>query len=254
MIKYLLVPLFSILGLSNSNALSNQDCKTSDKLSLQESLSVIKPGQKDYSMPRVNYLINKFKKKSKKKIQTYLDNKPIPYILTPKGRRIILDRHHLSQGIRHSYQIDSEKLANIKVTFYQVDCFINQSVEKFENYLIENKLVYLKSFGESIEIEDLPEKLNQMGQDFYRGLSWILKKGHLYYDLNINYSEFAWANTLRNHFIVNSEVYDLKLINELYNHLKENLVLYKDMPGFKKVLPPKKAFISEIKKLKILEK
>ncbi|MEL4383009.1 ParB/Srx family N-terminal domain-containing protein, partial [Shewanella algae] len=54
--------------------------------------------------------------------------------------------------------------------------------------------------GRKITFEDLPLNVDDMVDNPFRSLAWLLKKAKTYKDLDVPFQEFAWASFLRTEF------------------------------------------------------
>lgn len=208
-------------------------------LTLDEAFDVTVPGQYNFGRPRVDFLLHKFKNESWESIQKYLDERPIPYVVTPDGKRMISDRHHLFVALKKGERILKERFPDkdINVSYLFLKTFKDKKPKKFKKWLEDNKLVLLSSRGENKGWDNLPRSFDRMGDDYFRGIAWVLKKTKVVQNTTVPFAEFRWADTLRTKFPNLEEKWNWEQMKEVISYIKANPDEFKGLPGFDSNMP-----------------
>lgn len=184
------------------------------------------PTQPDLGMREVSYKVSLIKKMTEKEIDKYLIKKVSPVVIGPKGRVYIVDHHH------HAYSLLKSGYGLIYVVVLKN--WSNLSEEEFWKKMIKEKLVLLEQGGESIGVNNLPNKITKMGNEEYRSLAWSVRELNGFNKVDhIPYFEFAWGNFYRKYV-------SLDLINDHYSLAVKVALeiskskLAKKLPGYKK--------------------
>jgi hypothetical protein len=129
---------------------------------------------------------------SGKKRDAFLQTHLIPVILGAEDRHYIVDHHHLvlalhREGLEEMYVTVMADLSGLdKKTFWFV---LDQ----------RNWMHPFDAKGERRSYEDIPKRVDRMQDDPFRALAGALRRRGGFAKDTTPYSEFLWANFLRNH-------------------------------------------------------
>lgn len=172
----------------------------------------------------------------------YLKEKPIPYVLGPNGMKYIIDRHHFSRSLFELKSELSEKFGTnakeIKIYFQKVEFDeVNPqdlSDEEFVELMKDNKLTYLKhSNGKMRPFEKLPLSVGGLEEDYFRGLSWLVRKSGAYKKSDIPFAEFYWGEYLKKNLSLDKLKYSKKNIRKAIRLALTFSDEASKLPGFK---------------------
>lgn len=146
-------------------------------------------------------------------LNEYIVTRPIPYVRGPDGLKYIIDRHHFSRSL---FELKEDFIAkfgeraqDIRVHFQEVvfDDFdpINMTEDEFSQLMIDNKLTFLKKDGVNRSFSELPREIDKLEADYYRGLSWLVRKSGAYKKTDIPFAEFYWGDFLKNKLKLDKE-------------------------------------------------
>jgi len=242
--RLLLIFLLTFLGFTPSFGESLRPCHLEmarllrlqeSRLSISESAAQLRPGQSDYGTPRVDYLLDKIRSDSFKKLQKYLDERPIPYVLDPNGRRLISDRHHMFLGFLKGQSILKTRFPgkHLKISYSLGEDFTGRDLSEFQRFLEDNNLVFLRSSGQQIGWSELPSHFDQMKQDYFRGMAWVLKKAEVMDDTGIAFAEFQWADRLRESFPELKTDWSWSSIEAAVKFIQDHPDDFRSLAGFK---------------------
>lgn len=135
----------------------------------------------------------------------YLAEKPIPYVPGPDGMKYIIDRHHFSRSLFELKEEFAEKFPERfheiqvhyqEVTFENIDPS-NLEKTEFIKLMKENKLTYLNTSSGKGQFNSLPDSIGELKEDYFRGLSWLVRKSGAYEKTDIPFAEFYWGEYLK---------------------------------------------------------
>lgn len=120
----------------------------------------------------------------------FLGRHMIPVVIGPKGRRWMVDHHHLAralheEGVEHVLVSVIADLGHLKT-----DAFLNFMDNR-------NWLHPFDERGERQAYDALPRHIGKLIDDPYRSLAGAVRRSGGYAKVDILYSEFLWANFLR---------------------------------------------------------
>jgi hypothetical protein len=151
----------------------------------------LRPTQFALGMREVAHKADKISKMSAKELDQYLQGMPVPVVLAPKGRRYLIDHHHLARaawetGVKELY-------VEIKGDFSQLPLEVMWRTMKDANwvYLID------QLGGGPHEPIELPESIRCLADDPYRSVSWRVRSEGGYQKTPAPFSEFRWAEFFR---------------------------------------------------------
>ena len=131
--------------------------------------------------------------KSKTQLERYIETHPIPVVKGKQNRLYIIDNHTLCSAL---YIIDPEMNVCIDI----IDDLSH--VDDFWQYMCENKYTWLyNEHGRELSISefvcDLPSNVTGLKNDPYKALVSVLCKRGVFEKYWTPFSEFKWANFLR---------------------------------------------------------
>lgn len=200
-----------------------------------------KPGQLGFGKPRVELMKSRLEDWSFDKIQTYLDERPIPFVIRPDGKWVISDRHHLFLSLVLSQETLAERFPGQELSLsYVMKADLSKATEsQYRAFMVEHKIINLRFKGEDISWEDLPENFNGLKTDFFRGMAWVLIKAEVVEKDMTPFAEFTWAEVMRSRFPASKveRVWDLDNVEKVMEDVINNPDAYSHLPGFKTSAP-----------------
>lgn len=127
-----------------------------------------------------------------KKIESFLETRPIPAVAGPGGALFIIDRHHLTLALMQSRV--SGALVEV------IDDLSGHSVPRFWRAMIETGRAYpFDENGRPIALHRMPQSVAALRHDPFRDLAWSARElGAFTKDLT-PFAEFQWAEFFRAH-------------------------------------------------------
>jgi hypothetical protein len=127
---------------------------------------------------------------STRKIERYLEKRPIPAVVGPAQELYIIDRHHLSLALCRSGIRDvcvallADLSALPRASFWA----------RMEQY---GMLHPYDALGFRIHPSRLPKSIEELAHDPYRDLAWSVRRVGGFDKTVMPFSEFRWANFFR---------------------------------------------------------
>jgi hypothetical protein len=130
--------------------------------------------------------------KSEKDGKAFLGRHMIPVILDEKGRRWMIDQHHLvralhEEGVTHVLTHIIADLSMVRGRLFRTF---------MEN---RNWLHPFDAAGRRQKSADIPRHIGELADDPYRSLAGELRRLGGYAKVDVPFSEFLWADFLRRH-------------------------------------------------------
>lgn len=127
---------------------------------------------------------------SVRKLNRYLEKRPIPAVLGPGDKFYIIDRHHLSLALWQ---------AGVDAAFISlIDDLSRLSCQRFWKFMEEDgRLHPFDRAGRRIHPDRLPKRIDGLAHDPYRDLAWSVRGEGGFDKSMLPYSEFLWANFFR---------------------------------------------------------
>ncbi len=125
-----------------------------------------------------------------RKIERYLDHRPIPSVIGPGGDLFMIDHHHLGLAL---WQAEVETAFVVVIEDFSV-----LPVAMFWHRMEQGG--WLRPFdeeGRRIAPSKLPKRIKGLRQDRYRDLSWSVREAGGFVKSPQPYSEFLWADFFR---------------------------------------------------------
>lgn len=153
----------------------------------------LKPTQFAVGHMEVEFKTLKFSRMKPKKLKRYIEEHPIPVVISPWAEICIVDHHHLALALWHA----RIKKAKIEI----LEDFSNKklSYSKFWYLMKKKNYAYLyDQFGDGPRSPYyLPNDVRGLADDPYRSLAWMIRKEGKFEYNNNNYVEFMWADIFR---------------------------------------------------------
>ena len=166
-------------------------------------LSQLKPTQNAVGMDEVNTKIAKIKKKSSKKLEDYLLQRPIPIIIGNKGQFYLIDHHHLAFSL---WSAKGDVEVPVEVTRNWSDI----SGDRFWRAMSNNNWVYpFDALGAGpVNPSTLKKQIKDLDNDIYRSLSWVVRQryGYVKDPSNAIFAEFKWGSFFRTRVIFDAQL------------------------------------------------
>jgi len=127
---------------------------------------------------------------STRKIERYLEKRPIPAVVGPAGEFYIIDRHHLSLALCRSGIRD--------VSVALLADFSALPRASFWARMQQNGMLHpYDGLGIRIHPSRLPKSIGDLGHDPYRDLAWSVRRLGGFDKTVVPFFEFRWANFFR---------------------------------------------------------
>lgn len=236
-------------------------------------LYLLVPGQPDLGMKEVEIKLNHFLKDfhitleeflarrhadpADSKVQEviesvefgrFMSHRTIDVVRDPDGRFQIVDGHHLAFSLL-ALEIDEFKVTLCEDFWIPLNRRSRRTLarrrKEFREYMVERKLVRLvNENGRPIDWDDLPASPEEMRNNPFRSLAWILKKAGVYEDLDLAMQEFDYAELFlrefrknhwsrridTNHEFLIAARRAIRILSELSEKQKEELPGYNEPP------------------------
>ena len=144
-------------------------------------------------MLEVDEKIKIVEKFNKKQIRDYIDENPVPVVISPQKELYVVDHHHF---LCVCYHVGIKK---VRVTVLKDLSKSNMSYRMFWKWMFKNRNAYpFCQFGEGPrEALYLPKDIRGVADDPYRSLAWFVRKAGAFENSDRNFAEFKWANFFR---------------------------------------------------------
>src|SRR5258708_2729107 len=154
-------------------------------------IAELNPSQITVGMTEAAQKPEHWRKLSGEKGEDYLGRHMIPSVLGPKGRHYIVDNHHLAramwdEGVKEvlvTVQADLSKLSKVSFWRYLDNCALCHPYN---------------DQGHRVTFDDIPSSIVKLVDDPYRSLAGNLRHVGGYAKDLTPFSEFLWADFLRN--------------------------------------------------------
>jgi hypothetical protein len=154
-------------------------------------LADLKPTQITVGMYEVKQKRERWRKLTENKGGDFLGRHMIPTVLGPKGRHYMIDNHHLARAMW------DEKVEKVLVTV-QADLSALSKIS-FWRYLDNRALCHpYNDEGHRVDFDGIPGSIDKLVDDPYRSLAGNLRHVGGYSKDLTPFSEFLWADFLRN--------------------------------------------------------
>jgi hypothetical protein len=148
------------------------------------------PTQVTVGMREVDIKRKRWRERDSNEAAKYLNTHRIPAVLGPNARHYIIDRHHLTLALH-----------NEGVTQVQVSIVANMSALEFERFWmtleVYNWTHPFDAIGRRCCYHDMPASVDVLVDDPFRSLAGALKRDGGYAKDKAPFSEFRWADFLR---------------------------------------------------------
>lgn len=130
------------------------------------------------------------KMENKGKIEKYLKSKSAPAIIGPDGLFYITDRHHTSFSILNSRLSNRYKKLYIKV----IKNWSTLSYKDFSRKMTAHNFAWLRDENHKLRaFSELPKHINNLGDDPYRSLAWLVRENGGFKKSGVSFQEFYWG-------------------------------------------------------------
>jgi hypothetical protein len=153
----------------------------------------IKPTQFAVGMLEVDQKIALVRDFGKKQLRAFIEETPVPIVISPQGEYYSVDHHHF---LCVCYHIGVEK---VRVKVVKDLSKSKMSYEDFWKWMFKSKSAYpFCQFGEGPrKALYLPRDIRGLADDPYRSLAWFVRKAGAFKNSDRNFTEFKWANFFR---------------------------------------------------------
>jgi hypothetical protein len=149
------------------------------------------PTQLALGLYEVDEKVAHLKKVSSADAERYIREHPVPIVLGPRGRRYLVDHHHL---VRACWEVGiGEVVGELRGDLSELD------MDRFWARLTELHWSHLyDQFGHGPHpYTNLPSTVRGLGDDPFRSLAWAVREAGGYTKSEEPFCEFQWANYFR---------------------------------------------------------
>lgn len=153
----------------------------------------LKPTQFAVGMLEVDEKIAMVNAYSKKERKAYVEDAPVPVVISPQGGMFIVDHHHFLVVCLHV------GIKKVRVSVVKDFSRSKMSYAAFWRWMTKNRSAYpYCQFGEGPRKPlYLPRDIRGLADDPYRSLAWFVRKAGAFENSDKNFAEFRWANFFR---------------------------------------------------------
>lgn len=162
------------------------------------SLNHVHPSQFTVGQLEVDEKSKKIEEMSSKTRDAYLAKHPARIVVAPGDEIFIVDKHHLAKAL---FELHYEKMDAIVTENLSQD-----DETSFEKDMLKNHWTWLEDEnGNPMSFSELPRHLDDLKDDLYRSLSWLVRDGKGYTKLDTEpWQDFLWADFLRKNVEIDS--------------------------------------------------
>lgn len=151
-------------------------------------------------------------------LEKYLNIHPIPAVHGPDGRMYLTDHHHMGLALVNlAEEWDADEKPAAKNPYRSCSFQIIKDLSERDDISMRQFFLKMEEHnrchpydGAGKRIEKLPRFFHELADDPYRSLAGLARKAGAYDKVDVPYTEFKWANYLRD-----------KVLQELIN--EENI-------------------------------
>ena len=153
----------------------------------------LKPTQFAVGMLEVDEKLGIARGYGKKQMGDYIDENPVPVVISPGGDLYIVDHHHF---LAVCYYLGIKK---VRVSLVKDLSKSKMSYTQFWKWMWKSRHAYpFCQFGEGPrKALYLPKDIRGLADDPYRSLAWFVRKAGAFENSDKNFAEFKWANFFR---------------------------------------------------------
>ena len=169
------VALFIQTAFADKLPKCNLSVKATDVCSI--SLNNARPSQFTVGQLEVDGKSKKIEEMSSKKRDAYLAKHPARIVVAPGGDIFIVDKHHLAKAL-------------LELRYEKMDAIVTENLSQedettFEQDMLKNHWTWLEDEnGKAMSFSELPRHLDDLKDDPYRSLSWLVRDGNGYTKLD----------------------------------------------------------------------
>ena len=193
----------------------------------QVKVSKLKPTQNAVGFDEVNDKIARYSAKSKEDLRDYLLVHPVPVVIGNGGNVYLTDHHHMANALWKAAEGGNQAGINSKNARVVVTVQYNRHGlmgYHFWKEMHKLRLVYLfdNAGGGPIRPKDLCGHIQDLANDPYRSLAWVVRQRYGYAKSPHAFAEFLWANFFRIRIVIDNGI--------LSDKIREEDVLIGDLP------------------------
>jgi hypothetical protein len=160
---------------------------------VKKKLLDLRPTQFAVGMLEVDEKIKIVREYGKKQLRDYIDESPVPVVVSPHGEFYIVDHHHFLCVCHHV------GIKKVRVLVIKDLSKTKMSYAKFWKWMFKSRNAYpFCQFGEGPrEALYLPKDIRGLADDPYRSIAWFVRKAGAFENSDRNFAEFKWANFFR---------------------------------------------------------
>lgn len=195
--------------------------------------------------------------------QKFLSSRNMQLVRAPNGEFFTFNGNHLRTTLQ-ILQVE-EGIAFLHEDFWipdsEAETSLSERMAQFKAYMVKNNLVRLVDrYGNNYELDELPRHPEDLLDNPFRSLTWILKKAHVFNELEIPFQEFEWSDFLQAQFQERGWRDDFKTDEEFMEAVDGALTIlfeekrsaYKKLSGYRSF--PKKRSKFEQRSRRVLDR
>jgi hypothetical protein len=213
-----------------------------EDVALERAVQIAVPSQHLLGYPRIVVFTDKLLNADWMKLKRILEEKPVPYVLGPDGRRHIIDRHHTLytlHSVLPKLKAKGFPVEKLKMEFRLVDDLSHLNEKDYFTEMNNRKWLYPLTKDGIEDPYSIPSHVSLLEFDFYRGLAWLVRKsGAIQKDDNsVPFLEFYWAKQFKDHFGFKDEEFSQKKIRKAIEFSISRSKKVSTLPGYHQTLP-----------------
>jgi hypothetical protein len=153
----------------------------------------LRPTQFAVGMLEVDEKIALVQQYSKKKRKKFVDDMPVPVVVSPEGDLFVVDHHHF---LCVCYHVGIDK---VRVKVVKDFTKTKLTYTAFWKWMFKTRSAYpFCQFGEGPrKALYLPKDIRGLADDPYRSVAWFVRKAGAFKASDRYFAEFQWANFFR---------------------------------------------------------
>ena len=215
---------------------------------MKQKVLKLRPTQFAVGMLEVDEKIALVRKFNKKQLRDFIDETPVPVVISPHKELYVVDHHHF---LCVCYHVGIKK---VRVRIAKDLSKRKMSYATFWKWMFKTRNAYpFCQFGEGPrKALYLPKDIRGLADDPYRSLAWFVRKAGAFENSDRNFAEFKWANFFRSKRLLD-QYGPAGMPNALLKATKlAQSSAAKNLPGFGKLnLKEKRKVLEKVKATKM---
>lgn len=163
---------------------------------LKRLIRTVHPSQYLLGLPRIFVFRRQLKNASLEELQKILKEKRVPYVLGPRKKKWIIDRHHTLftlKSVIPDLEAKGIDTSGLEIVTNQVLDLSHLSHKEFLDKMEGLGYIYPYTAGRKRNTYHIPNNIDGLEFDFLRGLVWLVRQSGAIKKSEIPFVEFKWA-------------------------------------------------------------